>query len=820
MIRFNGRPAQLVCALLMAAACAMSFAPVQAGSIPSGPNVQITDTGLNRSDASSPDIALVGNTVYATWMDERFNSNNTIFFAKSTDGGTTWGANVQVSPLPADDWVDAPTIAVQPNGTIWIVWYRFYTTDSTKRNDVRVAFSKDGGQTFSVGTIIGTNPDNEDRWKPQIAVDASTSRIYILWRSDNGTGYDLSLAAYDANGANGKTVRVNDVAGSGRRKTDQLLDDGPVTRLIASNGVICAAWEDSRSRFAIYGACSTDAGASFGANFAISGADAATPRIALGPDGALYGSYTDSANQRTITLRRSADRGATWGPPRTVASLDTALKIYGWDLAIDANGQVVLPWAGGGTGFGGSGSLWLTTSVDQGQNFASTKLNDLQGQYASVASQYGATVVVGGTGTNTKAYVAWSDDRNTQPQIWFARADLDGVPPTAPGNLRAIGADNSNLLVWDAASDATGIQGYRVLRATASSGPYSLLSPLLVTGTSYRDVGIDATPYFYTVVAIDGTGNTGPASNEASATAQVGTAISLSGTIAYEAGTNLNVRNLPGLDGERTLGQGRAPRFSRDGQRLFYLNTGIQSRSVAGGAPASFYPDTNVSDFALAADEQHFGATIFRQFASSGPIVFCSVSEPSFGTPGAFSYTDDYNLSDSVGVSASGQWLVYRYSGFCNTIAAGTVSPASFCIVNTTSKMKNCLQGVNYRDADFAPSGDTLAFIAKISGQDEVWKASVQPDGSLAGYMQLTRGPAGQPAQHPSWSSDGTAIIFQRGASADEKAVQTLYTVRADGGSVRNLGITGSNPAWYGGGAAPSAAELPVKLYVPVITRR
>jgi Tol biopolymer transport system component len=130
------------------------------------------------------------------------------------------------------------------------------------------------------------------------------------------------------------------------------------------------------------------------------------------------------------------------------------------------------------------------------------------------------------------------------------------------------------------------------------------------------------------------------------------------------------------------------------------------------------------------------------------------------------------------------------------------------------------LQGVNYRDAAFAPSGNTLVFVANISGQDELWKASVQADGSLINYVQLTRGPAGQPASQPSWSSDGTAIIFQRGASADANAPQTLHTVRADGGGVRSLSINGSNPAWYGGGAAPSASELPRRAYLPLAGRR
>lgn len=358
-----------------------------------------------------------------------------------------------------------------------------------------------------------------------------------------------------------------------------------------------------------------------------------------------------------------------------------------------------------------------------------------------------------------------------------------------------------------------------MLRATAEAGPYAVISPLLVAGTTYRDVGLDATPYFYKVVAIDGTGNTGPISNAASATAQAGTDLPLSGTIAYEDGDNLVVNSLPALGAAWTLGQGRDPQFSRDGGRLFYVlnGTGIQVRPVAGGAPSDFYPDANIADFALAADEQHLGVNIFRQFASAGPLAFCSVTEPHYGTPGNFSYTDDNDLATSVGVSASGQWLTFRYLGFCNTISVGNVSPADFCIVNTANNAKHCLKGANYRDAVFVPTGNTLVFVANMTGQDEVWKAEVQPDGNLANYTQLTRGPAGQPPSAPSWSADGSWIVFQRAATAAERAPTTLFAVRADGAAVRSLGVSGRNPAWFGGGSGPGVAELANKTYLPVL---
>ena len=96
--------------------------------------------------------------------------------------------------------------------------------------------------------------------------------------------------------------------------------------------------------------------------------------------------------------------------------------------------------------------------------------------------------MVAGTGDATRAHLAWRDSRNRGQQLWTQRVLLDGVAPTTPGNVRATGEDTSILLQWDAATDATGIRGYQIFRATAQAGPFTRINPLLVAGTSYRDV--------------------------------------------------------------------------------------------------------------------------------------------------------------------------------------------------------------------------------------------------------------------------------------------------------------------------------------------
>lgn len=812
-----------ILSLLLLMSLVVASITVQAGGIPVGGNVQITDAGLGEfGDADEPDIVAMGDNVYAVWKDDRDGNNASIFFARSIDGGATWSANKRVSTLPYDDWTDNPSIAVQPDGTIWIIWYLFYRDESQEVNDIRAAFSRDGGETFERRTLVDGFDEGQDFWQPQIAVDQSDGRIYILYRDflvqGSQEGYKITLRAYNAQGENGIETVVNDQLLTGRI-TDGLLDSGPRMSLMARAGTVCAAWEDQRSRFAIYGACSTDDGQTFGANVAISGPDAVFPRIALAPDGTLYGTYTGEDDaRRNIILRRSADKGATWSEPIQITNVATAFEVADWDLAVDANGQLLLSWINEGIS---SSDLYLATSLDQGQNFANIQIEDAQGRFPTVSDQRRVTLDTSGSGTNTRVFLAWQDDRNVQDEIWSARLSLDGVAPTAPENLQAIPADSSIVLRWDSSTDATGIQGYRVYRAPAGDGPYTELSPFLVTGTSYRDVGLDNTTYYYQVAAVDGTGNTSPRSNQASAAAQIGTDLPLYGTIAYEAGDDIRLRDLPDLGQERTIAQGRQPRFAPDGQRLYTLaNETISSQNVGGGDVQSFFQTDGLAEYDIAADETHFASLILRQFGAPGaPGGICTVLEPHVGLQGQDLYTSQYEFASGVALSADHRWMVYNTQGFCNTAASGVYSPGNFCIVDVASNEENCLEGADHNDADFAASGNTLVFVADLTGQNEVWKASIQSDGTLSSYTQLTRSPVDQPASDPSWSSDGNWIIFQRDIDPGEGEDARLYAVRSDGAALRSLDIAGENPTWFGGGSAPDGIDLPNRIYLPAIVR-
>ncbi len=819
---------------------ALLVGPVYAGSRLLGANVQVTDSGLGEfADADRPDVTASGHDIYAVWEDSRntLDSIDTdIYFAKSTDGGATWGSNVQVS---FSNWrgngLYYPTVATGPEGNVYIAWYLGYCSASdgcggkTRENDVHLARSTDGGASFDIIWLWDGVGSSTNEIVTPLAVDQSNGRLYALLHDPGASGADIYLMRCDDptvaawGNSDWKVLRINDSSRSGRIYD---LDDGPLMALAAHNGVVCAAWEDNRGSNAIYGACSTDGGRNFGANFAISGADAWDPRLAFAPNGSLYAAYRVGED---IYVRRSANDGTSWSAPVQVTNLSSGMDSLGWDLAVDANGTVSVVWTAADCGgWGCKGNLYLSTSIDNGRSFTvSSPVEDEQGQYPDIAGQHYPALAVYGRGNYARSVMVWRDDRNTQDQIWSARAELDATPPTAPSNLRASPGDTVVNLSWSPSTDRNGIAGYYILRAAQSGGPYTVLNPLTVTDTSYRDVGLGNGTYYYKVYAVDGAGNVGPASNEVGATVVAGSDRPLNGTLAYEGGTetapDVRLNTLPSLGSERTLAQGQAPHFAPDGSRVYYYsNDAILSRPVGGGSVQTHYSDSHLTGwFDIPNDTRYFVRVEQRFYAGINPGEMCYAYEPHYGPFGGSDlYVATQTMAQSVAISPDRKWLAYTTVGYCTGPSQGQYARSNLCLVDLSTQKKTCHSDANYQDPDFAPSGNWLVFAADFSGQYEIWKARVQSDRSLSQLTQLTRG-ANQWSLMPSWSSDGNWLVFVRGNPAgDDVRLPDLhnpriYAVRADGSSLRALNIAGEEPAWHGGGSA----AMTHGLYLPLMVK-
>jgi hypothetical protein len=330
-------------------------------------------------EATDPSLGYV----YESWMGCRG-----IAFARSTDGGATFGTPISV-PGSVGSNVNAwdPAVAVGPDGTVYAV---FMIAKSSQWYPV-VAASFDHGATFpQVTSLVPPDPKN---WgdRPFVAVGPDGT-VYVTW------------------------------------------DYGPertsVTYLCASNGSCAFATGDLN----VVVQRSTDHGASFGSmtpispGFPASGGDSAP--LVVEPSGridVLYQGYqitdttTYTMNPAYSYFTASTDHGQTWSAPVRVGAQGGTMSLAEWwidgDISIDAGGNLYATWDTQGTNPDGSANDvgWLSYSTDHGVHWSTP----LQAPADRLDVPHIMQVAGGGAGT---AYVGWLSSSDPRGYAQYLRA--------------------------------------------------------------------------------------------------------------------------------------------------------------------------------------------------------------------------------------------------------------------------------------------------------------------------------------------------------------------------------------------------------------
>ncbi len=201
--------------------------------------------------------------VYVAYEDGHLSPNG-ISITRSTDGGNNWGQLHTVAtyqpggPLTAGGGAAAsnpgPSLAVDGNGVVHIVWAAVSTGATADRSDVFYARSTDDGSTFSAARKLNDDGTATTQAFPAVAA-LPDGTVGVRWtdrRNDaaRDTLNDVTMAISRDGGATwGKNFRVTDrnsawgpaphgVNGDGHTSYDGLAADG---------GSFYMSWTDERS---------------------------------------------------------------------------------------------------------------------------------------------------------------------------------------------------------------------------------------------------------------------------------------------------------------------------------------------------------------------------------------------------------------------------------------------------------------------------------------------------------------------------------------------------------------------------------------------
>jgi hypothetical protein len=263
-------------------------------------------------------------TVHVVWEDSA-PGNKDIFYANSTDGGTTWSPAKSLASTPDNSY--APSIAVDSSDAIHVVWgeYGPYI-------EIYYTRSMDGGGSWSQPKRMTWTSWWSGEAKIAIAPDGG---IHVVWEESPPGNNEIYYRRSTDGGTTWMTTkRLTWTSGFSRNPA-----------VAAGNSVHIVWSDDTPGNTEVYYRRSTDGGASWEAvkRLTWTPEDSYVPDAAFDSSGRLHVVWKDEVSgSAEIFHKRSTDGGTTWSAVKRLTW--TAYDSYAPTIAGDSDDNVRLVW--------------------------------------------------------------------------------------------------------------------------------------------------------------------------------------------------------------------------------------------------------------------------------------------------------------------------------------------------------------------------------------------------------------------------------------------------------------------------------------------
>ena len=356
------------------------------------------------ADAAEPSTAPgPEGTLYVAWVEHREKKEADVMLARVGRDGQAQGAPVRVNPRPgeATAWRgDPPTVAVAPDGTVYVGWTARIADVQGHANDLYLSASRDGGKTFGPPARVNDDGKKVAHAMHSLAVGVD-GRVHVVWLDE-------------------RNVRLPPPGAGGKM-------------------------EHMEANREVFFASSADGGRSFGANRRL-GQEACPcckTAVAAGPDGRVYAGWRQvlPGDFRHIALAASEDGGQTFAQPKIVSDdrwMTASCPVSGPALSVGRDGTLSVVWYTEGDR--GEPGIYWAESRDEGKTFSESK------PFARGQARGNPQLTANGAGGPT---VVWESVATGSPRVMSAPlaggADASALANT--GELPSASVSDDQLFV-------------------------------------------------------------------------------------------------------------------------------------------------------------------------------------------------------------------------------------------------------------------------------------------------------------------------------------------------------------------------------------
>ncbi len=384
-------------------------------------------------------------------------------FNRSTDGGSTFSAPVQVSN-GSGEWGFplSHSMALDKAGNIYIAWAGSGPPGGSY--GIFISRSSDAGATFSVPVSL----TNTYALRPQVTVDPS-GKIDIVWLAltgrtqtspgspDSPPQYAYDFTAYFSQSSDGGNTFSPATAVFTSQEQNSSQQSPSIQLAVDASGNIYVLGEGGGGQFVLV-ARSNNGGATFSITYVqnqpISSPDSA--KMALDAAGNIDVVWTHWINRYHVLFSRSTDGGATFSPPVDLTPLSPGAESP--KMAVDSSGNINVAWLDYSPGYFG---VFFARSTD-GITFSTPEALSTDPALGYGLGPYSIAIAVDSHGNIS---VVWEDNDSAdryqnqygsqQWDIYFTGSSDGGATFQGPVNVsNTSGISASPVIAVDASSTA------------------------------------------------------------------------------------------------------------------------------------------------------------------------------------------------------------------------------------------------------------------------------------------------------------------------------------------------------------------------------